>query len=125
MPAVAIVCGLLLIAIGVVGYTASEAANPVTALIPAGWGILLAIPGAIAQAKPGLRKHMMHAAAGLGLVGLLMAGGRLAMVLAKGGGTTLGIASLGAMALICGVFLVLCIKSFVDARRARMQGDRA
>ena len=126
MPMTAIVAGLLLIAVGVTGYTVSDAENPVTALIPAGWGVLLILPGVIALAKPGLLKHAMHAAAGLGLVGLILAGGRLGMVLAKGEGSTLGRLSLAGMALICGVFLVLCIKSFKDARRNRTsQGGTA
>ena len=119
MPLTAIVCGVLLIGVGIVGYTASEADNPVTALIPAAAGVLLALPGLIAVAKPVLRKHMMHAAAGIGLLGAVLAGGRLAMVLAKGGGSTLGTLSLAAMALICAVFVVLCVKSFIDARRNR------
>lgn len=120
MPLVTIVCGVLLVVVGVLGYTVSDAANPVTALIPAGWGILLIVPGVIAQAMPGLRKLLMHIAVVIGLIGLLLAGGRLAMVLVDDKpDSTLGLASLAAMALICGVFVVLCIKSFIDARRNR------
>ncbi len=117
MPLTAIVCGGLLVVVGLLGYAVSDADHPVTALIPAGCGILLIIPGVIASAQPNLRKHLMHVAAAIGLVGLLLAGGRLSMVLARGGGSTLGMASLAAMALICSVFVVLCVKSFVDARR--------
>lgn len=119
MPLTTVVCGLLLIGVGIVGYTLSDADNPVTALIPAGWGILLALPGAVALAKESTRKHAMHVAAAIGLIGFLLAAGRLGMVLAKGGGSTLGQASLAAMALICLVFVVLCVKSFIDARRNR------
>jgi peptidoglycan/LPS O-acetylase OafA/YrhL len=120
MPIAVIVCGVLLILLGIAGYSVSDAKNPVTALIPAGWGILLLIPGLVAQMKPGLRKHAMHAAAGLALLGLLLAGGRLAMVLADDKpDSTLGVSSLAGMALICGVLLVLCVRSFVAARRAR------
>ena len=121
MPLTAVVCGLLLIGVGILGYTLSDAENPVTALIPAGWGILLLIPALIALAKESARKHAMHAAATVGLIGFLLAGGRLAMVLAKGGGSTLGQISLGAMAVICLVFVILCVKSFIDARRSRTQ----
>ena len=119
MPLVAIVCGVLLIAVGVAGYTLAEADSPVTALIPAGVGILLLLSGAIVQMRPGSRKHVMHVAVTIGLLGFLAAAGRLAMVLARGGGSDLGKAMLGAMALICGVFVVLCVKSFIDARRNR------
>lgn len=119
MPLTAIVCGVLLIGVGIAGYSLSGAEKSVTALIPAAAGVLLALPGLIALAKPGLRKHLMHAAAGIGLLGFLLAGGRLAMVLAQGKGSTLGRVSLAAMALICAVFVVLCVKSFIDARRNR------
>lgn len=109
-----------MVVLGVAGYTYSDAENPVTALIPAGWGLLLLLGGAIAQGKPSARKHAMHAVAGLALLGLLMSGGRLAMVLASDKpASTLGTASLAGMAIICGVLLALCVKSFIDARRAR------
>jgi hypothetical protein len=123
MPLTAVACGLLLVGVGIAGYTVSDEPNPVTALIPAAWGILLILPGVIALAAPGLRKHLMHAAAAVGLIGLLLAGGRLGMVLAKGGGSTLGLASLTAMAAVCGVFLVLCVKSFREARRNRTSSN--
>ena len=119
MPLVAIVCGLLLMGVGLAGYTLSDAESPVTALIPAGVGLLLLISGAIVQARPSTRKHVMHVAVTIGLLGFLAAAGRLAMVLAQDKGSTLGRASLAAMALICGVFVALCIKSFIDARRNR------
>ena len=124
MPLIAVVSGLLLIGVGAVGYALSEAAHRWTALIPAVAGLLLLLPGAVAQAKPSLRKHMMHVAAAVGLIGLVLAGGRLAMVLVRGGGSALGLASLAAMALICGIFLALCIKSFRDARRNRSAEPR-
>ena len=119
MPLVAIVCGALLIAVGVAGYTLAEADSSGTALIPAGVGILLLLSGAIAQMRPGTRKHVMHVAVTVGLLGFLAAAGRLAMVLAQGKGSTLARASGAAMALICGVFVVLCVRSFIAARRNR------
>lgn len=123
MPTTAIVSGILLMAVGVAGYSAaSDQENSPTALIPAAVGLVIALLGALALAKPAWRKHAMHAAAGVGLLGLLAAGGRLGMVLARDQGSTLGRLSLAAMALICGVFLALCVKSFRDARRARAGG---
>lgn len=120
MPLVAIVCGLLLMGVGVGGYLISKEDNPVTALIPAGWAILLIVPGLIAQLSPGTRKHAMHAAAAFGLLGFLLAAGRLAMVLLDDKpNSPLGLFSLSSMAVICAVFVALCIKSFRDARRNR------
>src|SRR5262249_59369965 len=74
MPVVSIVFGGLLIALGVWGYTATDARS-VTALIPAFVGGALAVLGALALV-PGLRKHCMHAAAALGLLGCLAAASR-------------------------------------------------
>lgn len=42
MPLIAIVSGLLLIGVGVAGYTLAEAESAVTALIPAAVGLLIA-----------------------------------------------------------------------------------
>ena len=118
-PFYALGAGTLLIVVGALGYLLSEAASPVTALIPAGVGLALIVCGLIARTGPAALKHGMHAAAVVGLLGFLAAAGRLLTVAATGGGTTLGLVSLGAMAAICGVFLGLCVKSFRDARKRR------
>ena len=118
MPLAAIVSGTLLIITGIVGYVLGGYES-VTALIPAFVGILILLPGIIALVAPGSRKHMMHIAAGVGLLGAILAGGRLGSVLATGGGSTLGRASLAAMAVVCVVFLILCVQSFRAARRNR------
>ena len=119
MPTVTAAAGLLLVIVGLVGYMASDAPNPVTALIPAFLGIALLICGGIAAAAPQLRKHLMHAAAGLGLLGFLAGLGRLGMVLAQGTGSALSRLCVAAMAFVCAVFLWLCVRSFIAARRAR------
>jgi len=120
MPLTSLLAGLLLVALGIVGYILSDAEHPVTALIPAGWGILLAICGAIGMAAPAARKHAMHAVAVLALLGLLLAGGRLIMVLSDDKpDSPLGVTSLALMAAINAVVLVLCVKSFIAARRNR------
>lgn len=120
MPLIAIVCGVLLIGVGIAGYTLSNAADRGTALIPAGVGVLLVLAGAVVQARPPLRKHVMHAAAAVGLLGFLAAAGRLAMVLADDKpNSPLGLFSLTCMAVICAAFTILCVKSFIDARRNR------
>lgn len=117
MSGITIVSGILLVLIGAGGYFASESRS-VTALIPAFVGLPLLLLGLLAM-KDSLRKHAMHFAAMLGVLGFLAAGGRLGMVLAKGGGSTLGIGSLAAMAVVCLVFTGLCVKSFIDVRKAR------
>ena len=56
---------------------------------------------------------------------ILAAAGRLAMTLAQGKGSTLGRASLGGMTVVCLVFVGLCVKSFIDVRKAREAREQA
>jgi hypothetical protein len=119
MPVVSIVTGMLLIALGVWGYTAAQKPS-VTALIPALVGVLIAGAGAVAL-KESLLKHAMHAAAGIGLLGFLAAASRFVPKVAREG---LQLADLptvttGCMTLLCGVFVGLCVNSFIQARRRR------
>ncbi len=58
--------GIAMIALGLIGYFGSNMVS-VTALIPAIFGVLLVVFGAIAQ-KEHLRKHAMHGAAVVGLL---------------------------------------------------------
>jgi len=122
MPLLAIIFGLLLDALGVVGFVASGATH-LTALIPAIFGTFIFVSGLIAYLKPNLRKHAMHVAALFGLLGTL---GGLGMGLPKlfkfmdGTATRSEFAifvQVG-MGVICLVFVVLCVKSFIAARRA-------
>lgn len=117
MSSTSIVCGILLILIGVVGYGygMSTGAASLTALIPAAFGILIALLGAIAAAKPDLRKHLMHVAVIVGLLGFLMPAIRLVMKL---GQLTMSAAVVSqlAMALVCLVFVILAVRSFIVAR---------
>jgi hypothetical protein len=119
MTSTSIICGALLILIGLIGYgygMSAGAASP-TALIPAAFGILIAILGGIAAAKPDLRKHLMHVAVLLGLIGFIIPTIRLLM---KIGQLTMSAAFVSqfAMALVCLVFVILAVRSFIAARRA-------
>jgi hypothetical protein len=62
----------------------------------------------------------MHLAVIFGLLGFLAAAGRLIGALASGRTLTpMAATSLGLMALLTGVFVVLCVRSFINARRQR------
>ncbi len=116
MPAITLTVGSLLVVLtGVLYVLRDPTKSVVTAFIPAILGILL-IALAIVARKQALRKHAMHAALGLALLGLLAAGGRLGMVLATG--KPFGLAALGVtvMSAICVVYLALGVRSFVAAR---------
>jgi len=120
MPLTSIIFGLLLIAIGVVGYIhgAMNDKASVTALIPAFFGLVLALLGIAANAKEGLRKHLMHVAVVIALLGFILPFGR---IMSKISEFTLSAAVMSqlAMSIICLIFVVLAVRSFIAARQNR------
>lgn len=114
MPKLALSIAAILIAIGLIGYLPS---GQVTAMIPAFVGAVLGVLGLIAL-NPPARKHAMHAAAAVALLGFLAGAGRAAKSLPSPDAPLLAKVSISAMALLCGVFVVACIRSFIAARRA-------
>ncbi|MDD5198289.1 MAG: hypothetical protein PHC88_00670 [Terrimicrobiaceae bacterium] len=123
MPALSMIFGLLLAALGAGSFAATGGTHP-TALIPAAFGAVLVLCGIAGAVAPKLRMHVMHVAA---LAGLLGTAGGLGMSLPKlhalltGGPVArpLAVWMQLAMGLICLVFLALCVKSFIDARSVR------
>ena len=127
MARTAMFFGVLLIILGLVGYfqpTAFGAVGPEgtspTALIPAGIGAVLLVCGLLARAKPELRKHVMHLAALVGLIGAV--GGFMPIMRnqmdVSQSGTVAGIL----MVVFCALFVVACVRSFVLARIAKTEG---
>lgn len=133
MPVVSVVFGLLLMALGIWGYWGGDLglwepfglAPPerlsATALIPAYAGTALVVLGLLAF-KESLLKHAMHGASLIGVLGLVAAVGRLATT---GNIRGVGGVSLLTMALLCALFVALCINSFVQARRRRRAASTA
>lgn len=125
MPSTTIVCGVLLILIGIAGYgygMSDGNASP-TALIPAVLGLILAILGLAAKAKEDLRKHIMHGAVVIGLLGFLGTASSFLKIPALLNGTAerpAAVVAQLATALVCVFFVVMCVKSFADARRNRV-----
>lgn len=122
MPSTSILCGALLILIGIIGYVvgAMNDKASVTALIPAFIGLLLALLGAVAAAKEGLRKHLMHAAVVIALLGFIATAGRLISRLSELTASP-AVISQALTAIICLAFVILAIRSFAAARRARSE----
>ena len=120
MATITIGLGLVLIALGLGGYFGTGRES-LTALIPVLFGLPLVLLGVVAL-KGHMRKHAMHAAAVIGLLGfagtvkglmklpLLLTGGELARPAA--------VAVQAAMAIVCLLFVVLCVWSFIKTRRA-------
>ncbi|MBA2225816.1 MAG: hypothetical protein N3E46_09275 [Gemmataceae bacterium] len=121
-----VITGLLLILVGLVGYFGAEP-NPQTgkvsptALIPAAFGIVLVILGGLAFSDK-LRKHAMHLAALVGVLGVI--GGFMPILRQINNTGTFDPFKKSAVAgelmiLICAVFVGLCVRSFVLARLSR------
>jgi len=129
MAIVSLVIGGLLIAVGVAGYMPgmSEGTPHITALIPAFVGIALQLCGILTLLKPALTKHVMHAAAMIGVLGFLGGVGRIVSMLMKGDGIVLDIKlySLIAMSVLCAIFVFMCVNSFIQVRKARQAAAKA
>ena len=117
MPNTTIILGSLLILIGLIGYgygwTMTEHASP-TALIPAALGIVMMVLGFVAKANEGLRKHLMHAAVLVALVGFVMTAWRLLKM--SEFVVSAALISQLATALVCLLIVILAVRSFVAAR---------
>lgn len=118
MPTYAIWFGRILVLIGIIGYGYGMFAGnaSLTALIPAVFGLILMVLGHYAIAKEPWRKHLMHLAMLFGLLGFLLPAGRLFSRMSE---LTLSAAVVSqfAMSIICLVFVVLGVRSFIAARR--------
>lgn len=107
--------GFVLILWSTVSFFISDSKS-FTAFIPAVFGLLIAISGLIAI-KETTRKHAMHVAALVGLLGLLGGFGMgLRKLFSDPGLAAFSQVFLG---IVCLIFLIVCIRSFIAARRAR------
>lgn len=120
MARLTIVYGLLLIVLGIASYFGTGQESK-TALIPALFGAPILLSGVVAL-QDHLRRHAMHAAAALALLGFLgSAPGLLKAFTLLGGGEVArpnAVIAQAVMALLSLVFLVLCVRSFINARRS-------
>ena len=124
MAKVTVIFAILFIALGLVGFIATGSVHP-TALIPTWLGLLLGLFGTLSfSPDAGRRKLFMHINVTLGLLGFL--------------GTIMGLIqwfqmlsgavvknppateSKAVMAILCLVYVLLCVRSFIAARRARL-----
>ena len=124
MAKVTYVFGVLLILVGLVGYFGTGSAHP-TALIPVWFGLALVIGGFLAiSPSEGRRKLFMHINVTVGLLGLI--GSAVEAVrgyvsaIAKGlEPDHIALAAKLAMAILLLIYVILCVRSFIHARRSR------
>ena len=127
MPLLTIVFGVAMLLLGVVAYFVTGMQS-VTALIPAFFGVIFVVLGAIMRDQSRAR-HAGHAAATLALLGLLGSarGVPAVITLAQGGEVQRPAAAVAqaVMVVLCLAYVALAIKSFLDARKPRQAGPAA
>ena len=112
------IVGFVLIGIGVVGYVATGAAS-LTALIPAMVGAILLILALVGR-DPKARKHAMHAAVAFALIAAVGTLPRLIPSLSAGEFQRPAVIAQAALVLTLIIYVLLGVKSFMEARRSRL-----
>ena len=123
MARITILFGIVLILLGGFGYVATGSHFP-TALIPSAIGIILAILGFFAHgAEVKRRMLLMHIAVTIGLLGFLGTAKSIVDYLLMLNGKQFpypaAVEEKAAMAVLLLIFVVLCVRSFIAARRSR------
>jgi uncharacterized membrane protein (UPF0136 family) len=120
MARLTIIFGALLTAVGIIGYFFTGGMHSVL------FGILLVICGAMANTEnTGRRMLWMHIAVTIGLLGFLVPGIMSIVQIAQAHSKGIPLPYPARVyeqiivALICFVFTVLCVRSFIAARRLR------
>ena len=124
MAKVTLVFAALFIALGLVGFITTGSSHP-TALIPAVLGLLLGIFGALSLGpNPSRRKLFMHINVTLALLGFLGTVMGLIQWFQMLAGATVknppATESKAIMAILCLIYVALCVRSFIAARKARL-----
>ena len=124
MAKVTLAFAVVFIALGLAGFIGTGSVH-YTALIPAALGLLLGIFGALSLSPDaGRRKLFMHINVTLGLLGFLGTIMGLIQWFQMLGGAVVknppATESKAAMAFLCLVYVILCVRSFIAARKARL-----
>ncbi|MFN7270854.1 MAG: hypothetical protein ACK51K_02250 [Gammaproteobacteria bacterium] len=118
MPKATLVFAALLIALGAGAFTISGSR---TALLPAVVGGALAVLAGLALAFAGARRHLMHVAAVVALLGASAPAAALAIRAAQMSPLALGV-NVGMLALSAAL-LAMMVRSFIAARRSAAAGS--
>jgi hypothetical protein len=125
MAKVTLIFALLLVLLGLAGFLGTGSQHP-TALIPTWFGLALGIFGLLAiSPSEARRKLFMHISVTIGLLGFL--GGAVEAIRgylhAKSAGLEpdqIALTSKLTMTGLLLVYVILCVRSFIAARRARL-----
>jgi hypothetical protein len=124
MAKITVLFGVLLIILGVVSYIHTGSKYP-TSLIPVAFGILLSTFGGMAETPIAKRRMLfMHIAVTVGLLGFLATAPALVQVVQLFKGKLFpypaAVEEKAAMSGLMLIYVVLCVRSFIAARRSRV-----
>jgi hypothetical protein len=123
MAKLTIVFGILLILLGIIGFVSTGSAHP-TALIPAGLGLIFVLFGFMARSED-VKKRMlwMHISVTVALLSFLGTIRADIDVIRLSRGVTFphpaAVVEKAAMSLLCLIYVLFCVRSFIAARRSR------
>jgi hypothetical protein len=117
--------GFVLVLLGAIGFV-STGSTHLTALIPSGFGTVLALAGALAITESVRRRMIwMHIAVTVALLGFLGSFSQAIHEFVQAHGEPLAhpvaVEYQAAMAALCLLLVILCVRSFIAARRGRNQ----
>ncbi len=122
MAKVTLVFAVLLVALGLIGFVGTGSQH-LTALIPTWFGIALALFGLLAMSpSESRRKLFMHVAVTIGLLGFI--GGAVEIIRSfvaasrTAGPNGIALASKVTMTGLLLLYVILCVRSFIAARRS-------
>lgn len=114
MPRWSIVIGAALVVVGIV-VTIASGSGSATSLIPAFIGVIIAALGIVALTGENIRRHAMHAAAGIAALAVL---GSIGSAIGRGS-TGWALTAQILTIVLCGALVLLAVRSFRAARMAR------
>jgi hypothetical protein len=117
MPSTTRLIGIVLMIIGIASYWLTGRTS-VTALIPAFFGVVFVILAYVAR-NEAARRHAMHVAVAVGLLGVLGTLGRAIPAIMNGQLTRPAVIAQVVTGLVLGYYVFLGVQSFRAARRAR------
>ena len=120
MPSITIALGVALIILGLAGYFLTGAVS-LTALIPAAFGLVIGVAGLIAR-DDRKRKHAMHAAVFIALLGLLGSARGLLQIgelYERTSTRPAAVVAQAIMALLTLAYIAVAVRSFIKARASR------
>lgn len=118
MAKITLIFSVLLILLGLIGFYGTGAIHH-TALIPAWIGLVLGFGGLLSISESEARRKLFaHVNVTIALLTFIGDAVEIARNLIKGGANSTALASKLALAVLLLVYIVLCVRSFIAARRS-------